>query len=244
MIHSTCAKYNQFFRLTNNSPITNFTIYGERHSGTKWLEKSISETFHLPITWQYDHKHFFGCCDWNILKSAKNTLFIGIVRNIYSWINGMIKIPYHLESNKVLTISPWRSIKPKKYICDSNWWDKTLYTDIFDMRCHKIEFLYCVMPLLVDNFVFIRYEDLILYYDDIISNIQRIYNIEQYNYHKFIDKTKLQLPPINSKLIRTINRRTFWQIENLVGYNIVPTIHKSNKLGYLTTQHTQCKIEK
>ena len=35
-----------------------FTIYGERHSGTNFLQKVICENFRLKITWDFGWKHF------------------------------------------------------------------------------------------------------------------------------------------------------------------------------------------
>jgi hypothetical protein len=175
-------KYNQFYSSIDNHKIKNFTIYGERHSGTKWLEQTIKYRFDLPITWEYDHKHFFGCCDWQNLNKAKNTLFIGIVRNIYSWIKGMNKIPYHLTSKDVLSISPWKSIGISTSRCDSHWYTKDLYNDIFDMRYCKNYFLYYLMPYLVDNYIFIRYEDFIIHHEEIISTISDVYYLKKKEY--------------------------------------------------------------
>ena len=39
------------------------------------------------------------------------------------------------------------------------------------MRHNKIEFLYLYMPYLVNNYIFIRYEDLIEFTQDIINTI-------------------------------------------------------------------------
>ena len=40
--------------------ITKYTIYGERCSGTNYLEDIISKNFNVEITWRYGWKHFFG----------------------------------------------------------------------------------------------------------------------------------------------------------------------------------------
>ena len=37
-----------------------FTIYGERCSGTNYLEKIINLNFDVNVTWEFGWKHFFG----------------------------------------------------------------------------------------------------------------------------------------------------------------------------------------
>lgn len=212
--------YNRFYCTSDKYPIHNFTIYGERHSGTNWLEKTITNTFDIPVTWQYDHKHFFGCCDWNKLNNAHNTLFIGIVRNIYNWTKGMIKTPYHLKHSKIFDISPWTSYFGNQEIyCDNHWYDKSKYKDIFDMRDHKIQFLYLYMPYIVDNYIFIRYEDLIQHYTLIMNYISHIYNLSiNFKYCSIRDTSKLYISDLKKARLETINSRTNWNTENMIGY--------------------------
>jgi hypothetical protein len=216
-------KYNKFYTTINNSSIKNFTIYGERHSGTKWLEKLISRSFDIPVTWKYEHKHFFGCCDWEKLNIAKNTLFIGIVRNIYNWIGGMRKMPYHLSSKNVIDIRPWQSnigITPHGSFCDSHWYTKKKYADIFDMRSDKVEFLYLYMPYLVDNYIFIRYEDLIENTKDILQLISILYKLNIHkNKYQIGDKSKIPLYKLSEYYFKSINDRTKWKTENMIGYS-------------------------
>ena len=79
--------------------ITKYTIYGERCSGTNYLEDIISKNFNVEITWRYGWKHFFG---HNItdktnnletdIKNADDVLFICIVRDIIPWINSLYKL--------------------------------------------------------------------------------------------------------------------------------------------------------
>ena len=227
-------KYNKFYSTIDRHKINNFTIYGERHSGTNWLEKLITNSFNIPITWKYDYKHFFGCCDWEVLNKAQNTLFIGIYRNIYNWIGGMKKMPYHLESNKVLDIKPWQSVRGiSKYnsFCDSHWYTKEKYKDIFDMRHNKLEFLYLYMPYLVDNYVLIKYEDLIEHTYDIVNMISVKYNLNIVNKkYAHPDKSKLSLYKLSQNNIIKINDNTIWTTETLVGYKMINTIDREYRL--------------
>lgn len=65
-----------------------YTIYGERCSGTTYLENIINMNFDANITYEYGWKHFFG---FNELKNSDDTLFICIVRNLPDWINSFYR---------------------------------------------------------------------------------------------------------------------------------------------------------
>jgi hypothetical protein len=221
MANTELFKYNKFYSTIEQNCIKNFTIYGERHCGTKWVEKSISERFNIPVTWEYDFKHFFGCCPWEKLNTANNTLFIGVVRNIYSWIRGMHRIPYHLESNNVLKIKPWKNIDG---FCESHWYTKDLYKDIFDMRHNKNLFLYYYVPYLVNNFIFIRYEDLIIHHEKIMSTISDFYKLKQYSKKSHADQSKLYLEKLPKYYLEIINKNNNWNHENIIGYKKIASL--------------------
>lgn len=98
--------------------IKNFTIYGERCSGTNFLEalftgksffyddskldldpkfkKQSKAAFNLPITWDFGHKHFFGFKDKEILEHGNETLFLGIVRDPFRWLSSLFVERHHV----------------------------------------------------------------------------------------------------------------------------------------------------
>ena len=43
--------------------IKKFTIYGERCSGTNYLQNLVNDNFEIELTWEYGWKHFFGFQD-------------------------------------------------------------------------------------------------------------------------------------------------------------------------------------
>ncbi|AYV85711.1 MAG: hypothetical protein Satyrvirus33_1, partial [Satyrvirus sp.] len=96
------------------SGISKFTIFGERCSGTNFLEKAILTNFDIDITWEYGLKHFFGFNDY---KNSDDVLFIGIVRDPYKWINSLYKTPHYL--NKEL-----RKRNPKTFLVKEFWSDR------------------------------------------------------------------------------------------------------------------------
>ncbi len=92
--------------------VTNFTIYGERCSGTNYLEQLILENFELPVTWKYGWKHFFG---FSNLENSDDTLFFGIVRSPIAWFDSFLKIliTYH---HKIKTLKNFLQIAFTQFI--------------------------------------------------------------------------------------------------------------------------------
>jgi len=80
--------------------IKKFAILGERCSGTNFLEEAISKNFNLEYTSEYGNKHFFCYNNYNT-PNAKETLFIGIIRDPIYWLNSFSKELHHVpEVNK------------------------------------------------------------------------------------------------------------------------------------------------
>lgn len=114
-----------------------FVIYGERNSGTNYLETILTgQSYHLSHNDsafntcvinssiaefhnnRYGHKHFFGFYD-DLIKDTKNIVFIGIVRNPYDWIIGLHRAKHHIppenhDINNLLT-KEWYSIQHAKH---------------------------------------------------------------------------------------------------------------------------------
>ena len=72
------------------------TIYGERCSGTNYLEELLLLNFDVEIVWDYDWKHFFG---FNDLTNSDDTLFMGTIRNLEDWINSFYREKHHLPTH-------------------------------------------------------------------------------------------------------------------------------------------------
>lgn len=166
--------------------IDKFVIYGERCSGTNYLECLIKQNFNVTISFLYGHKHFFGFEDKEKLKNAHDTLFICITRDICKWINSFFRELHHhpLKYNKTLTkeerldnflnekwfsvndyfhnYKTWTSeLKINDKCVDRNIYTNKKYDNIFELRHIKHKYLLKELPKLVPNYIFIRYEDLI-----------------------------------------------------------------------------------
>ncbi len=156
-----------------------YTIYGERCSGTFYLENIININFDVKITWEYGWKHFFGFQD-NNLKNSDDTLFICIVRNLPDWINSFYREKHHLPLKYKTNMSQKEKIDEflnkefwsfndnnknrdttKEIMEDRNIYTKKRYKNIFELRHTKIKWMLEDLPNKVKNCIFIKYEDLI-----------------------------------------------------------------------------------
>ena len=169
--------------------IKKVTIYGERCSGTNYLENLIIDNFDTDITWEYGWKHFFGFQDEK-LKNSDDTLFICIVRDIYSWMNSFLRDLHHLplkyenisledkktkflndEFMSFLDANNNRDIS-NEIMEDRNIYTKNRYQNIFELRHTKIKFMKEDLPKKVKNYIFIRYEDLINNFEITMNKIK------------------------------------------------------------------------
>lgn len=152
-----------------------FTIYGERCSGTNYLNNIINLNFDIEITWKYGWKHFYGFDD---LSNSDDTLFICITRNPYDWMNSLYANPHHLcydvrkniqnfLNNIIFSFNDSNNNDESKEIMeDRNIYTSERYKNIFDLRHNKIKYLVETLPLLVKNYILIRYEDLLYNFEE------------------------------------------------------------------------------
>jgi hypothetical protein len=167
-----------------------FTIYGERCSGTNFLEKSIKENFELEVTWKYGWKHFFGHYNFNNNDEENQTLFICIIRNPIEWINSLYNDKHHIpkENSKDIDkflFNTFYSVKNfdtnEEIIEDRNMITKERYKNIFELRKVKNDFLIIKLPKLVKNCILIKYEDLRDNFYNIMYYLQSTFNLIKKN---------------------------------------------------------------
>jgi hypothetical protein len=216
-----------------------FTIYGERCSGTNYLEELILLNFEIDITWKYGWKHFFGAKYVDF--SSENTddiLFIGIFRNPYDWLYSFYKNPHHLHKNMTQSLDTFlfypiysivgdnpNSLEFKKLIDEND-----RFKNIFELRKTKNNYLINVMKNKVKNFMSIRYEDLLHNYENILTVIRDVYglvqkhntfkNVEYYKkekFKKFVQKEEGFSDEIKDKISFYLEARQ----EKRIGYDIM-----------------------
>lgn len=166
--------------------LNKFTIYGERCSGTNYVEQLICSNFDVSLTWEHGFKHFFGFMN---ISNSDDTLFIGVVRDPVKWINSLYIKPHHICKeckhnkgaflNKPMYSQPndWDS---KKYYGphykffgeDRHIYTRKRYKNIFEMRHTKLRFLVDDMPKKVKHYLLIRYEDLLQNFEATMEKIK------------------------------------------------------------------------
>jgi len=161
------------------------TIYGERCSGTNYLQNVINANFDVEFEeYKYGWKHFFGFDD---LSDTDDVLFIGIVRNPFKWINSLYIEKHHIPYNLCKSIDNFLNdefystcnytdkiedeieLIKDRHIYDTN---NRKYKNIFEMRHTKLKFLIDDMPTKVKNYIFIKYEDLLNDFENTLNKIK------------------------------------------------------------------------
>lgn len=151
------------------------TIYGERCSGTNYLEALLNTNYDVDVCWKYGMKHFFG---FNDLTTSDDTLFIGIIRSPYDWINSFYRDKYHLPIINTSSIDSFLNNEfysifknGREIMSDRNIYTKERYKNIFDMRHTKNKFLIEDMPVLVKNYLLITHESLLYDFTNTMNKI-------------------------------------------------------------------------
>jgi hypothetical protein len=211
-----------------------FTIYGERCSGTNFLECAIKENFNIEYTSKYAWKHFFGHYNFENNEDENDTLFIGIVRNPLTWIDSFFEKKHHLPHNNQINIhnflfNEFYSVYPdeKEIMEDRNIYTNNRYKNIFEMRNTKLNFLINDMKTKVKNYILIRYEDLRDNYDIILNLLKDKFNLQKkHNFYIKIDNYKGKHKKLFVKknvtlkpnIIKIIKNNIDKELEKSIGY--------------------------
>jgi hypothetical protein len=205
--------------------IEKFAIYGERHSGTKFLQNSIEQCFNINLTSFYGGKHWMGYADHNKIKyDARNVLFFGIVRHPYDWIYAFYNMPHHVPKHIKGNIfsflsNEWYSINPDKteIMHDRNFNGGKRYRNIFELRLTKIDYLINTMPIIANNYILITYEYFTKNYSKILDMISDRFKMKKNNVNlKAVIKKPIKIPDVKIKSI--IDNNIDWELESTLGY--------------------------
>ena len=165
--------------------ITHFKIYGERCSGTNYLHNVLLKNFEIDPCEKYGNKHFFKFREYD--EDESNVLFIGIVRDIYHWINSFWKCQYHLPDS--LTENVHAFLNNEFYSINENdggyeiMGDRNIYKNnfryknILEARSLKTKFLMNELPKHVSHYIFICYEDLQNDFENVMKRLQTEFNL-------------------------------------------------------------------
>ena len=102
--------------------ITSINLIGERHSGTKWIHKHLTDCFgNIKVASRYTRwKHWFQYDDGaavgnkdHYYHQPNSSLVVAMFRDPYSWVDAMKELPHHspnhwkLDSWKEFVTKPW-----------------------------------------------------------------------------------------------------------------------------------------
>ena len=200
--------------------IKKYTIYGERCSGTNYLEQLMLHNFDIEVTWEYGWKHFFG---FNDLSNSDDVLFIGIVRNLCDWINSLYREKHHLKPEITKDINSFLNNtfysfhdNNTEIIEDRNIETNERYKNIFELRHIKNKFLIETMPKLVKNYLLITYDELLDNFSGVMEKIKN-FGLEVRSKINFL---------LNIKYYKSEKNKIFIKKQNEIPNKII--INKAN----------------
>ena len=231
--------------------LTKFVILGERCSGTTFVQYAISRNFNIHNE-RILGKHFFGH-DNSVFKTKemKETLVICVFRKPVDWIDSFFKRLHNVPSQNKQNIQNFINnefysiyeIPPigEELMEDRHIYEKRRYRNIFELRKTKNHFLLSEIPTLVDNYLFLRYEDMRDNYEETLDKIQKQYGLERYYpefpYEKIVKykgtynaeyflKPILLEPEVKEEILKRVDKEQEETIAN------IEFTKKSNSGGY------------
>ncbi len=165
-------------------PIRYVQIFGERCSGTNFLETLTRTNFRdIKMTTTFGGKHWYirdhqprgrsnettdQECVRNLSDSA-DTLFLVIHRNPYDWLRSLQATPYHAWTHASLPIrefvtKPWVSsevspVNPTWTVRDDGYYFIEEAANVLELRALKLRHL-LRLPEVAPNVAIVRYDDL------------------------------------------------------------------------------------
>jgi hypothetical protein len=171
--------------------IKNYTILGERNSGTHFLQYAIK--FNFPLTYIKNEKHFFGFGELDSLQQSLNeTIVFCIVRDPIEWIDSFFKRLHHVPpqnkksiqhflTNEFYSIYEEGEKKNTEIMNDRNIITRERYENIFELRKIKNNYLMNEVYKKAPHTFLLRYEDLRDHYDETMRTIQQKFQLLRIN---------------------------------------------------------------
>ncbi|MDH5324846.1 MAG: sulfotransferase domain-containing protein [Gammaproteobacteria bacterium] len=227
--------------------IQSIQIYGERCSGTNYLEHLLQKNYPTtPVQWDFGWKHFFTDKD---LTNSDHCLFIVIYRGPFDWLRSLHRQPWH--TTPALRQANFSAFIRAQWHCiwDEHWENlpsnavygsemmferdpKTgeRFDNVIQMRTAKIHYWQALQET-VKNIVYVRYEDLKDNPKAILNKIAHQFGIKttwffhnEFGYKGEKGFRMLYRPrvytPITPKDVNYIEQELDWSLENSIGYEI------------------------
>ncbi|MBT8232842.1 MAG: hypothetical protein HKO66_13785 [Saprospiraceae bacterium] len=225
--------------MTKNQKKYKIQIFGERCSGTNYLELLINNNFHdAQVKYQYGFKHLFKN---DGLKKPIDEKFKGVVifRNPFDWLRSLHKLPHHAPEMMDISFSqfirkPWRTYMGPEWISASEKERQSImiperlkesFENVFALRKYKIQ-TFKSFSQETDDIMYIRYEDLIQNPNDILKQIGQKFGLSKrsefinISTYKKTDKKfkKNRYPNISKQDLAYILENLDWKQENDLKY--------------------------
>lgn len=164
--------------------LTQFTILGERCSGTSYVQQLIEHNFNVSFNRDlYGRKHFFGHHEPS-KEDIDRTLVIGMIRDPVDWLNSFFRNPWHIRreisrdpvlflNSEVCSLD---DSSKEEIMFDRNYQTGEPYKNFLELRYTKLQFLR-ELEKTNPNFIFVRYEDIRDDYKWFLDRISENYNI-------------------------------------------------------------------
>lgn len=137
---------------------TKLTIFGERHSGTNFLQVLLQRNFDVEITFEYGWKHWWlgnrpaeeqprhGNIKLDTLRTYNDTAVVVIFREPVAWLMAMYREPHHTPFDPRLSFGDFLKRTPMKSfkVPNPHGWPPSspvieTAQDIFTLRAEKIQ---------------------------------------------------------------------------------------------------------
>lgn len=243
-----------------SSEIRRIQIFGERCSGTNYLEALLSSNIQaVPIVWDYGFKHFFPKLD---LDNSSDCLFVIIYRNPFEWLRSIYRSPWHAAPE--LRGIPFSHFIRKEWWCI---WDEDAgltrtnpaygkemmmerdpgtgnrFKNILSMRTEKIRAWEKIRGL-AENTLYINYEQLRSKPKGIIDTIadnfsikaeNNFYDVKNYKGLKWYQglRTRLfrePLPEVSTDDMEFILSQLDVKLESDIGYELETLARQKTRL--------------
>lgn len=199
-LHSEEITYGIGGKKEGAVPITHVQFFGERNSGTNYLETLILRNFsfpsphfafgwkHFPI-WFNKHwmKHVLPTFKKNpFLKESEHVLFIFIFRDPYDWLQSFNEKTYYASDKFKKTVhkdfslfirEPWEP-ESRMYRIETNPDDGSLFKNVIHLRTARAKNMLTIGDS-VENAYFIRYEVIRDHPEEVIQEIASFFGIER-----------------------------------------------------------------
>jgi len=223
-------------------------LYGERHSGTNWYRRLLSNNFikgsgkGLVENTHTTDGRLFEDCGWkhgfydkglNDVDTS-NTLFLAITRDPYEWLVSMYRYPYHVHPTlKNLPFlqfinSEWYCIHDhdsalkdgSEIMAERNPETGDRFQSVIELRRAKIYDLLSLQDH-VENFHMLRYEDLLIDPKpqlDIISKKFGLKMVPGMGVSCDVDTSKRIPTPMPPFISKNVTDLLDWNLEMKLGY--------------------------